>query len=185
MRPLLSYKESAMQLLFRRAVFGPLVVFSISLLAAALAYADGLFCSSCGASSGCCKVCRLVREDKKITVTCWASKDEDFCLGGPSRRDCDHCEMVCDEKTSDPKAPCAHPKRMVWSDWIPNCHARMYTKHKLMKKTVTKSVPSFKWVVEDMCGQCKSRIQVVEVPEGSEVPKPPVTAGVEQIPKTW
>jgi hypothetical protein len=26
-----------------------------------------------------------------------------------------------------------------------------------MKKTVTKSVPSFRWVVEDRCEQCKSK----------------------------
>ena len=32
--------------------------------------------------------------------------------------------------------------------------AKIYTKTKLMKKVETVTVPSYKWVVEDMCVQC-------------------------------
>lgn len=171
-----------MQTSLLRNAFPPILVLAVTLLAGALSFAGGGFCDQCGCGD-CCKVCRLVREDKKITVTCWAMKKEKFCLGGPSCPGCEHCEMVCDEKTGDPKAPCAEPKRMVWTEWIPNCHARMFTKNKLMKKTVTKSVPSFKWVVEDLCGECKSKCVPVEVPPGSELPPRPATAtNVEQIP---
>jgi hypothetical protein len=168
-----------------RSVFPPLLTLALTLLAGAISYAGGGLCDQCGCD-GCNKVCRLVREDRKITVNCWAMKKEKFCLGGPSCPGCEHCEMVCDEKTGDPKAPCAEAKRMVWIDWIPNCHARMFTKNKLMKKTVTKTVPGFKWVVEDLCGECKSKVQAAEIPPGADVPPPPVrAANVEQIPMKW
>jgi len=166
----------------RRTVFPLLMIFAVTVVAMAVAYADGLLCHHCGCTA-CNKVCRLVRADKKITVTCWASKDEDFCLGKRSCPGCEHCEMVCDECAADPKAPVALPKRMVWRDWIPHCEARMYTKHKLYKKTVTKTVPSYKWVVEDLCAQCKAKAKSDKVLEGSEAPPVPRTAtNVEQIP---
>ncbi len=46
-----------------------------------------------------------------------------------------------------------------------------------MKKTVTKTVRSFKWVVEDACQQCITAIEPVTVPEGVTVPTAPDIEG--------
>ena len=111
-------------------------------------------CAHCGCAAGCQRVCRLVCENKKVTTTCWGVQNEEFCIPGPSTPNCEHCETVCEE--NDPKAPCTQPKKFVWTEWISSGHAKVHTKKKLMKKTVTKTVPSFKWVVEDLCPQCQT-----------------------------
>lgn len=113
-------------------------------------------CQSCGCHQTCRKICRLKCGEKEISVTCWGMKDEDFCIGAPSCPQCDHCETVCG-KDDDKNAPCTAPKRMVWTNWLPGCGAHLFTKHKLMKKVVTKKVPSFQWVVEDLCAACSAK----------------------------
>ena len=129
-------------------------------------------CAQCGGMDGCQKVCRLVCEQKKVTVTCWGCQREDFCLPRPSVIGEEHCEWVCDN-AGDPKAPCTQPKKFIWSDWIPSSCGKVYTKTKLMKRTITKTVPSYKWVVEDLCPQCEANCEVPEVPAGVVVPPPP------------
>ena len=71
-----------------------------------------------------------------------------------SERGCKHCETVCENcgEDADPKV-CSKSKNFVWFDWMPGC-AKIHTKTKLMKKIETVTVPSYKWVVEDMCPQC-------------------------------
>ena len=135
--------------------------------------ARGDVCEQCGAPGGCRRSCRLVMEEKKVTVTCWASQSEDFCLPKPSKPDCKHCELVCDEGP-DGDCQCVKPKKFVWTEWIPGCGAKPYTKQKLMKKTITKKVPSYKWVVETLCDDCRERCPSVQAPPGAEVPLPPV-----------
>lgn len=108
-------------------------------------------CAGCGCSCSCQKVCRLVREEKKVEIVCWGCKHEDYCLPGPNHKCDEHCESVCD----DPKI-CTKPKSFLWYDWIPGCPT-MHTKTKLMKKTITKKIPSFKYVVEDLCDNCKAK----------------------------
>lgn len=129
-------------------------------------------CLRCGCrDQKCCKVCRLVKEDRKITTTCWGMKDEDFCVPAPSTPDCKHCEPVCQ---TDPKSGVTScQKRLVWTSWIPGCGGDVMTRHKLMKKTVTKTVPSFKWVVEDLCPKCVAACEPITVPDGTTVPQPP------------
>ena len=115
-------------------------------------------CAQCGCQAQCNKVCRLVCEEQKVTVTCWGCKQEDFCLPGHNKRACEHSEVVCDEcgDTAGASSVFTKPKNFVWADWIPGC-ATFHTKTKLMKKTVTKKVPGFKWVVEDLCATCQSK----------------------------
>lgn len=120
-------------------------------------------CARCGCASKCTKVCRLVCEEKEISVTCWGCKDEDFCIGKPSCPDCDHCETACQPDCKD--GVCSAPTKFVWTNWIPGSCARMFTKHKLMKKTVKKKVPSFKWVVEDLCKPCEMEVAEVKKAE--------------------
>lgn len=110
-------------------------------------------CAHCGCACACQKVCRLVCEEKKVEIVCWGCKHEDFCLPGPGERGCKHCETVCDDPTV-----CNKPKDFVWYDWIAGC-ASLHTKTKLMKKTITKKVPSYKYVVEDLCEGCKAKVE--------------------------
>jgi len=159
-------------------------LFLHSLLAASVApiltnssWAAHRCCTGCGCSaSRCRKVCRLVREDKKITTTCWGMECEDVCVPGPSHPECKHCEMVCGKGEGD-KQICTQPKKLVWTSWVPGCGRDIVTKRKLMKKTVTKIVPSFKWVVEDMCTACMAQTESVSVPAGAKVPPAPKIEG--------
>lgn len=130
-------------------------------------------CHHCGCLEGCKKVCRLVREDKKVTVTCWGCKCEDFCAPGKSHRGCKNVEGICED--CDPSV-CNQSKDFVWYDWEPGCSKQIYTKKKLMKKTVTKKVPSFKWVVEDMCQECQDTCPCALIPPDATVPLPPAIA---------
>jgi hypothetical protein len=127
----------------------------------------GLFAkTSIASAGGCCKcgcpqaekVCRLVCEEKKVQVTLWGMNEEDFCVPGPSRKGCENCEEVVDPKENE-KTPCYGPKTLVWSDWTPKGCPTLYTKKKLMKKVVTKTVPSYKWVVEDLCAECEKAVE--------------------------
>lgn len=144
----------------------------VTLSAVSMAAAGDGCCAHCGCADGCQKVCRLVMEEKKVEVVCWGCKCEDFCLGGPSTPNCKHCEEVC---AGDGKAdsPCTHPKRFVWTEWCPSW-AKVHTKKKLMKKTVTKKIPSYKWVVEDLCAVCQDKSPSADVPPGVEIPPAPV-----------
>lgn len=148
-----------------------LAVMLMTGLASADAFGGGC-CDHCGDSRGCQKVCRLVREEKKVEITCWGVKCEDFCIPGPSCRGCTHCEEVCED--CDAKAGVSSAtKRFVWTEWIPGC-ATVHTKKKLMKRTITRKVPSYRWVVEDLCAGCEAGVEKVSVQPGDDVPPPPV-----------
>ena len=135
-----------------------LVSASLCLAGNQVAQAGDRCCAHCGCKEQVTKVCRIVREDKKITTTCWGVQEEEFCIGDPSCPDQEHCETVC-KKNPDDKLDakvCSSNKALKWTSWIPGSCATVFTKSKLMKKTVTKSVPSYKWVLEDVCAACKA-----------------------------
>jgi hypothetical protein len=82
---------------------------------------------------------------------------------------------VCDDCECGPDAVCSKPKAFVWYDWIPGCSKHIYTKKKLMKKTVVKTVPSFKWVVEDLCPRCVGECdKAAPAPPAGPIPPVPV-----------
>jgi hypothetical protein len=138
-------------------------------------------CAHCGCNPNRCrKVCRLVREDRKITTTCWGVKCEDVCIPNPSTPECKHCETVCGCGPNDTGVD-SQPKRLVWTSWLPGSGAEIITKRKLMKKTVTKTVPSFKWVVEDACPQCIAALAPTEVPPGIAILPAPQVEGVQVL----
>lgn len=157
-----------------RIVMASLAGLACLVISATGVRAGGGGCAHCGCYEACHKTCRLVCEDKKVPVTCWGCKTEDFCVPGPSTPGCEHCDTVCDECSNDPKAPYSQAKRFIWTEWIPGGCAKVVTKKKLMKKTVTKTVPSYKWVVEDLCPECEARCQTVQVPAGTAIPPAPV-----------
>lgn len=144
--------------------------------------AAGASCAHCRCTTGCQKICRLVCEEKKVPVTCWGCKCEDFCLPGPGTPGCKHCENVCaDCDPQDKSGVCVVPKRFVWLDWIPGCAGGIGTKKKLMKKVVTKTVPTYKWVVEDCCPACEAKVARATVTPGAEIPSPPEIAGARLV----
>ncbi len=132
-------------------------------------------CSHCRANLQCRRICRLVREDKKVTITCWGSESEDFCVPGPSQQKCEHCENVCtcDKKSEEQQKVCSQPKRWIWREWQPSPTAKIFTRKKLMKRTETKTVPGYKWVVENLCSACASSCSDAEIVPGADVPPKP------------
>jgi hypothetical protein len=93
-------------------------------------------CDHCGCQCECQKVCRLICETKKVTKPEYSCECEDFCVPGPS----EHC-VTRDE--------CGCKKHV----YTPTC-ATVRTRTKLVKKEVTKEVPSYRWVVEKVCPAC-------------------------------
>ena len=65
----------------------------------------------------------------------------------------------------------------MWTEWLPT-KATMYTRTKLMKKTITKTVPTYKWVVEDLCPHCQSRCEYASVTPDVELPPVPTEDAV-------
>lgn len=160
----------------------PLLLLSCAAWAAALAphlvRAADTCCRDCGQAAACRKVCRLVCEEKTVEVTCWGCRQEDFCLPLPGRRGCRHRDSICDacrsgapctqgercdtdaDDTCSDTCPaghepdvCSRPKWLVWFDWCPR-GARVHTKTKLLKKVVEKKIPTYRYVVEDVCATC-------------------------------
>ncbi len=115
-------------------------------------------CARCGCAAPCQKVCRLVCEEKKVEVTCWGCKCEDFCVPGPSTPGCRHGEPVClpSEAADKASAPCVQAKCFFWTEWFPSS-AKVHTRKKLLKKVETRTIPSYKWVVEDLCPACAAQ----------------------------
>ncbi|MBX9790583.1 MAG: hypothetical protein K2Y37_16815 [Pirellulales bacterium] len=102
---------------------------------------------------------------KEVKEVCWDVKCEDFCVPGPS--------CCCGKVDKQDECGC-------WSYkiWKPNCgHVR--TRKTLVKKEVTREVPTTKWVVENVCAHCKSACDV-ELPADGAPPKLPA----EQAPAT-
>jgi hypothetical protein len=118
-----------------------------------------------------------VCEVKKVDVVCFGTVCEDFCLPKHDKPGCEHCKIVCADcnEPYNPDAPYGKPKRFVWTDWIPGC-ATLHTRKKLMKKTEQVTVKSFKWVVEDLCPQCKSCCPLASIQPADRIPAPPKVA---------
>jgi hypothetical protein len=143
-------------------------------LARAAAHADQGCCAQCGCAAPCQQVCRLVREEKLVETYCWGCASEDFCVPGPSKPACRHCETVCGAcEAGECTVASGTPKPFVWTEWMPGC-ARIFTRKKLMKKTVLVKVPCYKWVIEDLCPACDAKCSGAELQPGEQMPPPPV-----------
>jgi hypothetical protein len=64
----------------------------------------------------------------------------------------------------------------VWFDWFPG-GAKIYTRTKLMRKSEFVTVPSHKWVVEDLCPECTAKVEQTAAAAVAER-LPPVTPTV-------
>lgn len=133
-------------------------------------------CVRCGCAE-CETVCRLEPETRKVGTTCWGVKYEEFCVTGPACREERVCEEACcpdggTEQSGTAKIE-SQPKTWTWWKWSPPRSARVFTRAKLMKKTVTKSAPGYKWVVEPMCSACVAALENPQVNSLAEVPPVP------------
>lgn len=128
-------------------------------------------CSRCSCKQSQ-KVCRLICEDKSVSVVCWGCEDEDFCVHGHSKERQCHCESVCADCENIGNVQ-TKPKKFVWSEWVPCGPASLHTRRKLMKRTVTKKIPSYKWVVEDLCAECQAGLTLPLAPPVAEIPPLP------------
>ncbi len=135
---------------------------AFSALALALAWtsvAAADCCEHCGCQCECQKVCRLICETKKVAKTTYGCECEDVCVPGPS----DHC-VTYDE--------CGCKKHV----YTPTC-ATLRTRVKLVKKEEVKEVPSYRWVVENVCPTCagkKGETKPAPSDEGSASNEPPL-----------
>lgn len=173
-----------------------LVAFALVMSLVSFVTAGDHGCARCGCSD-CCKVCRLVEEEKKVPVICWGCVCEDMCLPCPSERGCKHCDRVCEDCNCgeglfgcgdcsyDPKHPTSKSKKFVWFDWCPGEGKRIIQHKKLMKMTTSKKIPHYKWVVEDLCAKCEKKVaeETPQVAPGSDVPPPPALADAKLIPE--
>ena len=82
----------------------------------------------------------------------------------------------------DAAASASAAEALIASDWLLLASSssrlvsrRRTTKNKLMKKVETKKIPSYKWVVEDLCGKCEGNCLGAAVPADAELPPPPLT----------
>ncbi len=119
---------------------------------------ESSICDHCKAKAYCTKVCHLVYEEKKVEVVCWGCEREEFCVPDPSTPKCEHCKEVkcnCSEGLRPNVA--SQPKAFTWTSWLPGA-ASVFTKKKLMKRTTIEKIPTHKWVVEDLCPECKQKI---------------------------
>lgn len=109
---------------------------ALVLLVGAASVQAGDCCEGCGCAASCSKVCRLVPSTKKVTKTEYECECEDFCVPGRSLR------TVCHDECGK--------KKIVYT---PTC-AEVRTRKKLVKKETSTTVPSTKWVVENLCPRC-------------------------------
>jgi hypothetical protein len=130
--------------------------FSIALLIAvaasiSTAEAGQHLCNHCGCRQNCRKVCRLICGTKKEVKTEYSCECEDFCIPGPSQK----CGVKCECNRLGIK--CCH------AVYKPTC-AKVHTKRVLVKKEVSKEVPDYKWVVEEVCCHCGQCIDGTQQP---------------------
>ncbi|MBI2824555.1 MAG: hypothetical protein HYX69_07715 [Planctomycetia bacterium] len=107
-----------------------------------VASADQPCCQGCGCRPCTKKVCRLVCETKEVTKKVYSCKCEDFCIPGRSiccKKPCDcHglCGLFCDHYTYKPTCGCVRTRVVP------------------VITNETKTVPSYKCVVEEVCTRC-------------------------------
>jgi hypothetical protein len=110
-------------------------------------------CSHCGCAAAR-KVCRLIKIEKEITVTCYGVKCEEICVPSPGS-DCISAEcVVCGDDSScrcGEKAIC----KARYATGKPGC-AKPKCVKQLVKYELTKKVPAYEWEVVCLCSACST-----------------------------
>lgn len=154
-----------------RLHFVVLSIFSIALVLGAAPTANsavaGPLCCRCGCPDNCCKVCRPVPDTKEVKKVCWDVKCEDICIPGRS--------CCCGEVCKQDECGC-----WTYKIWKPNC-GHVKTRKVLVKKEVTRKVPSTKWVVEDVCQHCRTP-EDCDLPADGKLPSDDASAAPSETP---
>ena len=99
-----------------------LLTFVLTSLTTYSALAGSDCCDQCGQHAPCCRVGRQVPDEREIPVTCFKSECEDFCLPGPCKMGCKHCETACQDGCA------AKGKKFAWTDIVTCCCDPTHTK---------------------------------------------------------
>lgn len=124
------------------------------------------------------KTCRLVREEATVSIVVWGCLEEEFCVPGRSCEGAERCERIHegDGKEGGDDKVRSKSQWFHWSEWIPKVTPSVHTRRKLMKRVVTKKVPSYRWKVEDLCAECQASVDIVS-PSPDQVPALPEVEG--------
>jgi len=127
-----------------------LVLLGTSAIMAAPVQAGGCGCERCdfcGCSAQCEKTCKLVVGTKTVPKITYCAECEDICIPGRSTK----CGKTCDCDVNPCTGCVEHSSKTVWE---PNPCGCIRTKAKLVKIETPKQVPTYKWVVVRVCGNC-------------------------------
>ncbi|HEY2826911.1 MAG TPA: hypothetical protein VGJ04_04865 [Pirellulales bacterium] len=130
---------------------------------------DG-FCDHCGCQAHCQKVCHPVCEWKDMKETVYGCRCQDVCIPGRSEEGCtkvDECNPY--------NCPLCHDYKPLYTLWKPAECARIRSVTTLVKYEVTHKVPTYKWVVEYCCDNCRHDLSQNAPPPDANGP-PAVTA---------
>ncbi len=167
---------------FKTNITALLAIASMGCLASTALAGGGVdHCNRCGGEAKCRKVCRAVPDVKEVEVVCYGRMCEDICVPGPCEKGCLHKEAACPECNIG-KGGCAGPAHNCPEHHHPQgnvfayrdskvCCGDVVMGKKLMKKVIIKKVPTYKLVVEDLCGACDAKEKAQFTP-----PKPEVDA---------
>ncbi|HEY2881075.1 MAG TPA: hypothetical protein VGJ15_01550 [Pirellulales bacterium] len=108
-------------------------------------------CERCGCQCHCQKWCHVVCDWKDVKETVYCCKCTDVALPGRSEKVC----TKIDECNPD-NCPLFHDYKPLYTQWCPSDCVRIRPVTKLMKMEVTHKVPTYRWVVEYCCDQCKA-----------------------------
>jgi hypothetical protein len=111
----------------------------------------------------CGKVCKLVRETKKLTAIGYGSECKSICIPDPSWAGCKHCAVCSGKCAGDACGECQScpPKcEFCWRDWFACGCAQPRTVRVLTKYQAEKKICWYHWeVVDAACCDCDSQIE--------------------------
>jgi len=120
-------------------------------------------CQHCGCAAECQKTCRLICETKKVPKLTYTCECEEFCVPGPSTR-CVECDDCGNKKYT----------------YTPTC-AGVRTRKKVVKHETTEEQPSYRWVVEDVCGACAGKCAADKSAVATKSPAEQSKPNVQQV----
>jgi hypothetical protein len=119
-------------------------------------------CARCGCQAHCQKVCHVICEWKDVKETVYTCRCTEIGIPGRSEKECtkiDECDPY--------NCWLMHDYKSLYSLWNPSQCARIRTVNKLVKIEITHKVPTYKWVVEYCCDNCRHELMQSESPANS------------------
>ena len=123
-------------------------------------------CEHCGCQAHCQKYCHVVCEWKDVKETVYSCRCKDIAIPGPSEKGCtkiDECNPY--------NCPITHDYKPLYTLWNPSDCCRIRSVTKLVKQEVTHKVPTYKWVVEYCCDNCRHDLAQAALQTSADEPK--------------